>query len=243
MRKRKTLVFLGITVALGLSILGGLSKNRFNPLVPTSAQQSQSNPFELINQQAKANKTAPTFAKTQEIADLLIEHLSVLDIPAVMRTPITEQIANASLNGNSTIDENNIVNAVNNLASSSAAPSYAYTNAEQVKVVRMFLHGLMPDVVSISGNMTDLEAFAVFIATLSQKVDNDAFMVTPAEFTASMNTPASQPFPGTSGAVTQNAEIGQQSAKAAEMLGVVDNYANSKDRLASEDIVSSIGIY
>lgn len=243
MRKRKTLVLLGIAVALGLAIFGGVSKTRFSPVVETGAQQNPGNPYEYINQQARDNKITPTFAKTQDIADQLIEHLSVLDLPPLMRAPITEQVAYASLNGNSTIDENNIANAINNLASQSAAPSYAYTNVEQVKVVRKFLHALMPDLVSLNGNMGDLEAFAVFIATMSQKVDNDAFMVTPAEFTTNLNTPVSQPFPGTSGAITPNAENAPESVKSVEMLGVVENYVNSKERLAAEDIVASIGIY
>lgn len=242
MSQRKIFGVLGIAILLGIALLGGISTNYFNPLIQTNAQQGQGNPFDLINQKARENQANPSFAKSKEIADLLVENLSVLEIPEYLRTPISEQVANASLNGTSTIDENNIVATINNLADQSSAPAYAYTNTEQVKVVRVFLHSLIPDVVKSRGYMTDLEAFAVFIGTLSQKVDNDAFMVTQAEFTVSMGNPANQPFPGSSAAITPDAEAVQESVKSGEMLGVIDSYVNSKNRLAAEDIISMIGI-
>ncbi len=242
MRNKKVVVVLGMSIVLGLSMLGLISTNYVNPVIQTSAQQGQRDPFALINEKAKENKSNPSFEKSREIADLLVENLSVLEIPEYLRTPISEQVANATMNGASTIDENNIVATINNLADQSSAPAYAYTNTEQVRVVRTFLHSLIPDVVTLNGTMTDLEAFAVFIGTLSQKVDNDAFMVTPAEFTISMSNPANQPFPGSSASVTPNAEAVSESVKSGEMLGVVNSFVGSKNMLASQDIILMIGI-
>lgn len=242
MKQKKMIVILGIVSFLGLAALSGLSTGYFSSTVQTSAQ-GQRNPYDQINEWARQNNADPSFEKSEAIAGMLVENFSVLEIPEYLLEPITEQVAAANMNGASTIDENNIAGAINTLADQSSAPDYAYTNAEQVRVVRTFLHSLIPDVVKPHGNMTDLEAFAVFVATMSQKVDNDAFMVTPAEFTTSMGNPVSQPFPGSSAALATDAEAAQESVKANEMLGVIDGYMQSKQRLASEDIITLVGIY
>jgi hypothetical protein len=240
MKHKKTAIW-ALAILLGLTALGGLSTRLYRP-VQTSAQQTQLNPYEQINKLAKDNKANPDFAQTEEIADRLIEHLFVMEVPPYLRAPVTQQVAGAYLNGSSSLNESSVAAAVNNLAAQSAAPAYAYTNAEQVKVVRTFLHGLMPDVVKISGPMDDLEAFAVYVATFSQKIDNDAFMVTPAEFTASMSAPADSPFPGTSGSVTPVVELGPESARTVEMQTLVEGFVSSKNMLESSDIVSMVGI-
>jgi hypothetical protein len=242
MKQKKTILMLGIVSIIALITFGGISTDYFSP-VSTDAQQTQANIYGVINQKAKQNKATISLSQSKEIVGLLIENLSVLDIPVELQTPTIDQVANAHLNGASLIDENNIAIAVNNLASQSSAPNYAFTNTEQVKVVRTFLNRLIPDLVSANGSMNDLEAFAVFIATVSQKVDNDAFMVTPAEFTTSMGNSVAQPFPGSSAASTATVpEVGQESAKAAQMLGIINSYAGSKRRLSSNNIVSMIGI-
>jgi len=241
MKQKKTTVILGIAIVLGLLVFGGFSTDYFN-LVSTNAQQSPGGIFALINEKAKQNNSAPTFTKSEELVGLVIEGFSVFDLPGELQDPLKEQVATASLNGLSGIDENNVVAAVNNLAAEASAPGYAYTNVEQVKVVRTFMNRLTPDLVSASGPMTDIEAFAVFIATMSQKVDNDAFMVTPAEFTANLASPVNQPFPGSSAAAAGVSEASQESSKMSEMQIVVDSYVNSKRRLPSSSIISTIGI-
>lgn len=240
MKQKKTIVILGIAIILGLAAFSGKLTDHFKP-VSTKAEET-GNPYSAINQLVRQNNANPSFSDSKEIAGLLIQHLSVLEIPEYLQTSVADQIATANLNGTSNITDAGIATAINNLADQSSAPAYAYTNTEQIKVVRSFLHSLMPDLVQVSGNMSDLEAFAVFVATLSQKVDNDAFMVTPAEFTASLNNPANLPFPGSSESVTPVVENGGESVKQAEMLGVVNSFVNSKNMLASNDIVSMIGI-
>jgi len=241
MKQKKTIVILGIAIALALAVFGGSATDYFQP-VPTSAQQNPGDIFATINEKAKLNKSAPTLTKSEELVGLVIEGFSVFDVPGELQDPIKEQVATANLNGLSGIDENNVVAAVNNLATQSAAPAYAFTNVEQVKVVRTFMNRLVPDLVSASGPMTDIEAFAVFVATMSQKVDNDAFMVTTTEFSTNLATPVSQPFPGSSAAAVAVAQASPESTKAAEMQTVVDTYVNSKRRMPSESIISTIGI-
>lgn len=239
---KKTIVFLVLFVLLGIIALTGVSTKHSLSPVSTNAQQSQTDVFETINQKAKQNKINPSFNDSKDIADLLSDNLLVLEIPAPSLNATAEQVAAAHLNGSSAIDENNIVAALNYLAAQSSAPAYAYTNVEQVRVVRSILNRVIPDLVSPTGTMTDLEAYAVFEATLSQKLSNGAFMVTPAEFSANLTNPVNQPLPGSLQAAVGQVELTPESAKAIEMSNVVDNYANSNNRASSADIVSLIGI-
>lgn len=241
MKRKRTIFILGTVIVFSLVVFGVISTNSFKP-VSTNAQTNQENVFETINQKARANNLNPSLAQSEEIAGLIIDNLSILYIPKEMQGPTLEQIATAHLNGAVMIDENNIVATVNELAGRASAPDYAYTNVEQVKVVRTFLHRLMPDLVSSSGEMTDLEAFAVFTATVSQKVDNDAFMVSPEKFSASLQNRVEQPFPGSPEADLTTLTIKPESVKAAEMLNVVGNYVGSPDMLTATEIVTTIGI-
>ncbi len=241
MKRKRTIPILGTAIVFSLVLFGVISTNNFKP-VSTNAQTNQGNVFETINQKARENNLNPSFAQSEEIASMIIDNLSILYIPKQMQTGTIEQIATAHLNGLSYIDENNIVASVNDLAERAQAPDYAYTNVEQVKVVRTFLHRLMPDLVSSSGEMTDLEAFAVFTATVSQKVDNDAFMVAPEKFSASLQKHTNQPFPGSSESISTTLEVNPQSDKADAMLNAVDNLINSPDMLAPSEIVVNIGI-
>jgi hypothetical protein len=242
MKQTRILVTLGVFIALSVIALGILSADNAISPVETNAQQTQNNVFSAINTLAKQNKLSPTIKKSKNLAQMLIDNLSVLDIPVTSKDSVVQQVAMCHLNGNSAIDENNIVAAINNLATQSSAPNYAYTNTEQVKVVRKFLNRLIPDLVASSGNMNDMESFAVFTATLSQKVDNDAFMVTPSEFTTSLGSAASQPFPGSAASNTVGAEVMQPSAKAIQMEGVVTSYAASSAMFSSSNIITMIGI-
>lgn len=241
MKEKKKIFFLVITLSLSLIVFGGISISSLNP-VSTKAQTSSVIDFNTINQMAKTNNESPSFWTSQEIAGALIDNLSTLYIPKELQTTTIDQVAAAHLNGSSAIDENNIVNSVNALATQASAPSYAFTNFEQVKVVRTFLNRVMPDLVSPSGPMTDLEAFAVFVATVSQKTDNDVFMVTPAEFTASMGSSTTQPFPGSTAAGQTALSVETESIKAAEMIEVIDEFVNSKNMMSGNDMISSIGI-
>lgn len=242
MKPKKNIVIVGIAIILGLTALGGISTKYLNPS-PISAQQSQSDIFATINQKARENKTNSSLSKSKELAELIIEGLSVLEIPKYLQTSVIEQVANAHLNGASGIDENNIAIAVNNLADQSDAPDYAYTNTEQVKIARKFLNRVIPDVVSSNGNMNDLEAFAVFTTILSQKVDNPSFMVTPTEFTINLGNANNDPLPGSSSAAVLVLEEEAESVKTTEMFQAIQNYMGSKNRLSSDEIISMIGIY
>lgn len=241
MRRKKSYLIVGIVLISGLIWFGLNSTNKFKP-VSTKAQTIEGNVFEVINQRARANNLAPSIEKSEDIAGLIVDNLSVLYIPENMQKPVLQQIASAHINGVGTIDENNIVFAVNELAANSGAPDYAYTNFEQVKVVRTFLHRLMPDLVSSGGTMTDLEALAVFTSTVTQKIDNDAFMVTASKFTGKLQLPDNQPFPGSAESESTVLSVNSEFEKHEEMLNVVSNYINSTNTITANQIITTLGI-
>lgn len=236
MKQKKTIFIVGIAIIISLAVLGGISTNTFKP-VSTNAQTSQGVDFNTMNQMAIQNNESPTYTGSEELAGLIIDNLSVLYIPKEMQATTMEQVAVAHLNGVSAIDESNIVASVNSLASQANAPAYAYTNIEQVKVVRTFLNRLIPELVSPNGPMTDLEAFAVFTATISQKVDNECFQAPTCS-----ESQVNQPFPGSSSGNATVLEAKPESVTEAEMLQIVNSYVNSKRFSSGPDMVSSIGI-
>lgn len=249
----RRIMILRTAIVLGLAALGGISTG-LQPVTAAAPQQSPQEIYAAINLKAKENKAprpsatpeelADSFAKSAELARLVIAAFSVFEMPEDLQTNITDQVANASLNGSSDLDDNNIVAAVKTLADDSAAPDYAYTNVEQVGVVRTFLNRLIPEVVPANGPMTDMAAFAVFLAAISQKTDNDAFMVTPAEFSASLAASTNEPPPGSRASNALNVpEAVKESAKANQMLQVIEAYVGVKDRLSSNDIIAAIGLH
>lgn len=240
--KKKTIVVLTFLSLLGITTFTSFSTKYSLSPVATNAQQSQTDDLDTLNLLAQQNSENASFEDSKKVAQLICNNLLVLEIPAYTIETYSEQIATAHLNGADAIDENNIVEAINNLARQAEAPKYARTNYEQVKVVRTILNRRMPDLVSPVGYMNDIEAFAVFTAVLSQKVSNDAFMVSPAQFSASMTSPANQPFPGSGEATTGDVAIVPESPQAIEMNNVISNYVNSPGLASFSDITSMIGI-
>lgn len=202
---------------------------------------TQVSAFDEINRLGRDNKTNPTLEKAKNLAVVIFDNFSILEIPTGEKLQITEQVGTAHFNGSSDIQNINIVSTINSLASSSAAPDFAYTSLEQVDVTRKYLSRLVPDVVSTSGGMSDLEAFAVFVGLLSQKIDNEDFMVTPTQFTARVDSLSGSQVPGNpieGGRV----EVVQETAETYRMIEAINNFVGSKNRLATSDVILMIGI-
>ena len=237
---------------VAIATVVGLSGNSFLdfPAVTNAEEYSknaandnltQVSAFDEINQLARDNKTNPTTEKAKNLAVVIFDNFSILDIPAGEKLQITEQVGAAHFNGSSAIQNTNIVSTINSMASNSAAPDFAYTSLEQVDVTRKYLSRLVPDVVSTSGGMSDLEAFAVFVGLLSQKIDNEDFMVTPTQFTARIDNLSGSQVPGNpieGGRV----DVVQETAETYRMIEAINNFIGSKNRLASSDLISMIGI-
>lgn len=252
MRKKSILFALTVTAVIAVTILTGSKEGMFwgFPIITSAEQSSETQQnenlqvetvFDDINQLAKDYKANPSSAKAKQITEMVFDNLSVLEIPAGEKNQIINQVANAHFNGSSNIRESNVVAVLNNLATTANAPDYAYASAEQAEVTRKYLNRLVPDLVTANGAMNDIEAFAVFAGLLSQKLDNEDFMVTPSVFAARMNNLNDDQIPGIpvdNGTV----EVVQDSPQIDAMIGAVNSYVNSKNRLSSSDIITMIGI-
>ncbi len=249
--KRKSKVFFAASVLLfvGAFMLMGLTRNNYFdfPVVTNAEKNSETvsnitgEDFTAVNQLAKNYKAAPSYATARELANKALETVSILELSESQKSPILDQVAAAHFNGSSNIQESNIVTTINDLAARANAPNFAYTDADQVAVTRKYLNRVMPDLVSANNGMTDAEAFVVFASLLSQKIDNEDFMVAPGQFTANMNNVTGSEIPGrpeNSGQV----EITQESAQTYQMLDAINNYIGSKQSLAANEVITMLGI-
>lgn len=244
----RRITFITTTLAVvGVFALIGITGNATFNLAITNAEQNQQtvtnvpeNDFQAINQLAQNYKAYPTIQTARELVVKVFDTLSILEIPASEKSQIIEQVAIAHSNGSSNLQETNIVVAINDLALESNAPDFAYTNADQVEVTRKYLNRLAPDLVSANGGMTDIEAFAVFVGLLSQKIDNEDFMVTSAQFSQNMNGVTSVEIPGRPKHNGQVVII-EETPETYQMLQAINNFMDSK-KLEANDIISMIGI-
>ena len=248
-RKNKVLFAAPVLLLIGTFMVIGLTGNDYVnfPMAAnagTSSTSENSIPgqsFQEINELAKSYKASPSQAAARTLVSKAFEAVSILEISEAEKSPLLDQVSAAHFNGSSNIQESTIAAVANDLASRADAPAFAYTDIDQVVVVRKYLNRLTPDLVSANGGMTDIEAFVVFTGLLSQKIDNEDFMVAPGQFTANMNNVTGNEIPGRpehSGEV----ELSQESAETYQMLNVISGYVNSKNALAGNDIIASIGI-
>ena len=245
--KRKIKVFFAATALLiaGTFMFAG---NYFNFPMSASAEKASESEnfsggqsFQELNQMAKDYKAAPSQAFARTLAGKAFDAVSILEISEAEKSQLLDQVSIAHFNGSSNIQESAIAAVANDLASRAEAPAFAYTDVNQVGVVRKYLNRLTPDLVTANGGMTDIEAFIVFTGLLSQKIDNEDFMVAPGQFTANTNDVTGNEIPGRpqhSGEV----QVTQESAQTYQMLNAIDSYVKSKNALAANDIITSIGI-
>lgn len=204
-------------------------------------ESSEAASFDEINQMARDYRATPTLESARDLVRTVFDSICIVDIPESEKNGIVNQVATASYNGGSNIPDSNIVATINNMAAIANAPDIAYTNLTQVSVTRKFLNRLIPDVVSASGDMNDIEAFTVFVGLLSQKLDNEDFMVPPDQFSHELGNLTGSEVPGNpieGGRV----DVVEELPETYQMISSINNYLDAKDRLASNDLILMIGI-
>jgi|GEM_PF-1419267 len=172
-----------------------------SPHVAPSSQSSKVTPvkpFERINQKAKAAKHSDQKAD-EELAFEVVSTLTPSQVPSFTKEALMERLARAETNhraGRSRgIPEDNVVKMINELAGKFSAPEYAKTTPLEVRVARTGLMADMPNLIADKpialkekgkktiGLMSPVEAFAVSMFVLRQKLVNEAWQVSPREFT------------------------------------------------------------
>ncbi len=248
-RKNKVIFTVAITLFIGMfATMGLMNNNYFNfPLVTNAEKTSETETivngqdFETINQLAKAYKANPSSTAARDLVGKIFDAISIIEVPANEKSQMLDQVAASHFNGSSNIPESNIVVAVNDLASRAEAPNFAYTDLAQVVITRKYLNRLVPDLVSANGGMTDIESFVVFTGLVSQKIDNEDFMVPPGQFMVDSTNVSGNEVPGRperSGEVS----VTQESAETNQMINAINSYVSSKRTLAGSEVITLIGI-
>jgi len=186
------LLFCGALIAAGIPCLTAIRASS----ISVSADEGPS--WDRINRAASAVKSGDE-RTTRQLADEVFKHhginqFTVLPPVASMK----DRLVNAELhyqNGEGgAINEGQIAGAVNQLADTLGAPSYAHTTEQEVKKVRLRMLTLYPSFVGrgpssrrddshphFDENMGPLEAFHVTATMLHQKVFNPEFQISEQE--------------------------------------------------------------
>lgn len=206
MRKRSAV---SLCLLLLFTLAGGTLWMSVNSSVKGTSQTDAledgrpADPFIRVNQRARAAKGGDPQA-VRALGREIVESLAPQDIPENVKEAITDRIARTELNyrsgGRKGVTEYDVVNSVNSMMTELGAPDYAQTRRDQVRILRMSLMSGMPDLIDqeevvagkvrarrevgskISTEMSPLEATAVTLNLLHQKLMNEEFQVTPREF-------------------------------------------------------------
>ena len=142
----------------------GQSKERTNSMLPAARVEIVSaineaqdgmdislylpEPYKRVNEKAGAAKGADQKA-IRELADAVLQLITGDGLPGAIVSPFLERVAQAELNYRSGrkagIPEANIVRVIDHLAVKLGAPSYARTDEDEVRYMRLDISQMMPN--------------------------------------------------------------------------------------------------
>ncbi len=160
------------------------------------------NPFAKLNKKAQAAKNNDEKA-VKELTDETVDTLAPAVVPSFIKDKMKDRLARAEKNHRANkkggVSEGNVVNMINELVDKFGAPEYVKTDRLQVRVTRISLSAYIPDFVATEaskpkqgekknlGLMSPLEAMAVAMDLLQQKMSNEAWQLSPQEFAANLH--------------------------------------------------------
>jgi hypothetical protein len=202
--KMCALVLVVLTLGFGLVWLntGPMTVGHSQPM--KAEDNLTIDPFPRVNYKARVAKNGDPQA-VQELGSEVVNAFSLPDIPTPSKDAITDRVVRSELSyrkgGRKGITETDVVNTINEMADKLGAPDYAKTRRDQVRILRVGLMTEMPDLIDqevvagkekhrrvvgeqISEEMSPVEATAVTMLLLHQKLTNPEFQVGPNEFVA-----------------------------------------------------------
>jgi len=206
MRKRSAIsvcLLLLFTIAGGALWMSVNSSVKGNSRTETLEDGRPANPFVRVNQRAHAARGGDPQA-VRDLGREIVESLAPQGIPATVQEAIADRVTRTELSyrsgGRKGVSEYDVVNAVNSLVTELGAPEFAKTRRDQVRILRIGLMSELPALIDreevvagrararrevgdkINTEMSPLEATAVTLTLLQQKLTNDEFQVKPHEF-------------------------------------------------------------
>ena len=173
---------------------------------PVSQDNAQTaDPLARLGRKTKATKGADPSA-VRDLTDEVFNTLALSEVPVFTREAMKERVARAEVNyrqnADNAITESKVARTVNELAEKLEIPDYAKVSPAMVRIVRLGLMLDLPNFIaqdppadkkskkigsSINPYLSPLEATAVTMFLLQQKMLNDAFQVSHKEFFANVH--------------------------------------------------------
>lgn len=172
----------------------------------TQDQAQRPEPLTCLNDKAKAAK-GPDPSAVRALTDEVFEALALPEVPLFTQEAMKERVARAEMNyrkgADKGISEFKVAKTVNELAAKLEIPDYEKVSPAMVRIIRVGLMGQLPNFIaqdapsdkkhtkkvgsSINPVLTPLEATAVTLYLLQQKLLNEGFQVTHKEFFANVH--------------------------------------------------------
>ena len=210
MISKRTKISLVLFFLIGFSCTAlwlAASRSAQSGAAPVSQQNAQmADPFFDLNRRAKAAKHADEF-EVRDLTDEAFKTFAPPEVPVFTQEAMKERVARAEVNyrkgASKGISEIKVAKTINELAAKLQIPEYAKVSPSMVRLVRVGLMMELPDFIaqdaptarrhikiirsSINPLMSPLEATAITMFLLQQKIVNDAFQLTHKEFFANLN--------------------------------------------------------
>lgn len=193
-RPVKISVGLLVLCILGCSIVLFMASSN----VQSQSTSNTDDPFYIINQKALTAKSNDETA-VRDLAREIFKQFALPEVSQPVRDEMVERLVRAEIafrnEGRNSLTEDDVVRTMNWITDQFNAPSYAKTDNNQINYLRYVLAQVMPDLVAqeefgasktfgskIGGKMSPLEATAMSLLMLCQKMGNSEYMVTSDEF-------------------------------------------------------------
>jgi hypothetical protein len=203
--KKHTLLLAALALVTLSAIVGWSTLSHANPgaVSPGSAPTSQPDYLEMTHRVASLNAKAKKandgdYRAVQELTDEVLKEFGgpqMNEALSLFKDRVASSEARYRLHGNDAVSEGKLVSALNRLTQKVGAPDYAKVSVTQLRYLRVNLMTAYPSLISQSSTqepkksalahkMSPLEAAALSLLIVTQKLSNEDFQVTPEQWAA-----------------------------------------------------------
>lgn len=267
-KKHLLLLLTALALVTVTAIVGWSTQSHANPgaVSPGSPPINQPDYVEMtprlaaLNSKAK-NANGGDYRAVRELTDDVLNEFGgpqMSEALSLFRDRLASSEARHRLHGNEAVSEGKLVSALNHLTRKVGAPDYAKVSVTQLRYLRVNLMTAYPGLISQSSTreprksaldhrMSPLEAAALTLLIVTQKLSNEDFQVTPEQWAAKRHQKQIEKWEahrkGTHGRVEKEprARLVPDNAKSKELEQVFRNYPGSFEQLI-DGLLTEIGI-
>ena len=266
--KKRNLVFSLILLSLMLGVMVWRNKNSFASTrasvtaeTNASSKGSKKDMYEMIDEKAKKVSDSDE-ASIRDLADTIFNENGASDLSPMMISSLKDSLVKAEMKYRKTgegVRETNITNTFNYLADKFGAPDYARTSSLQVRLLRVKLMPLIPNLIAvdidkehkglkrkigstINPEVSPLEATIIIIMMIHQKMLNEEWQVSPEEFALKRKDQYFKkrgPFPPEHSSEETSFSVRQGTEKSEEMRQIVQNRVAKMSLRSAEEMANN----